>query len=103
LDQAANAYSDWKKAQEGEVTRNAIILKQQVTNGISAQQARLKSLQEEQTQLEGNLQLVNNVDTTAALQFQNQLASTQLLLEIEIADASFRVDEMRNFLEKNFY
>jgi hypothetical protein len=102
LDQAAYAYGDWKKAQEGDVTRNATILKQQMTNGISAQQARLKSLEDEQNQLEGNLQLVNNVDTTAALQFQNQLNSTQLLLEIEIADASFRLEQMRDFLEKNF-
>jgi hypothetical protein len=102
LDQATNAYSDWKKVQEGDVTRNATILKQQVTSGISVQQARLKSLEDEQKQVESNLRFVDNVDTTAALQFQNQLASTQLLLEIEQADAAFRLEQMREFLETNF-
>jgi hypothetical protein len=102
LDQAANAYDDWKKVQQGDVTHNATILKQQVTNGISAQQARLKSLQEEARQIESNLQLVNDVDTTAALEFHNQLAGTQLLLGIETEDAGFRLEQMREFLENNY-
>src|SRR5205807_5302370 len=70
LDQAANAYSDWKRVQQGDVTRNATVVQQQVTSSISAQQARLKSLHDEQKQVETNLQLVSNGDTTAALQFQ---------------------------------
>lgn len=102
LDQAANAYTDWKKIQEGDVTRNATILQQQVKTSISAQQSRLKSLHEEQLQVADNLQLVNSVDTSTALQFQNQLISTQLLLDIEIGDASYRLDQMRDFLEKNY-
>jgi hypothetical protein len=102
LDQAANAYSDWKKVQQGDVTRNAVVLQQQVTNGIAAQEGKLKSLQAEEKEIESNLQLVDNVDTTAALQFQNQLTSTQLLLEIETADASFRLEQMREFLENNY-
>ncbi len=102
LDQAANAYTDWKKIQESDVTRNATILQQQVKTSIAAQDARLKSLQEEQQQVADNLQLVNNVDTSTALQFQNQLISTQVLLDIEIGDASFRLDQMRGFLEKNY-
>lgn len=102
LDQAANAYTGWKKIQEGDVSRNATVLQQQVKNSISAQATRLKSLHEEQQQLADNLQLVNNVDTTTALQFQNQLVSTQLLLDIEIGDANYRLDQMRDFLEKNY-
>lgn len=102
LDQAAEAYAEWKKAQQGDVTRNASMLKQQVTQGIAAQQARLASLQEEQKQVISNLQLVENIDTTAALDFQNQLASTQLLLGIEMGDAGFRLELMRGFLERNY-
>jgi hypothetical protein len=102
LDQAANAYDDWKKVQQGDVTRNAEVLRQQITNGVSAQQARLQSLQDEAKQVDSNLQLVNNVDTTAALDFQNQLASTQLVLGIEMGDASFRLEQMREFLDKNY-
>ncbi len=102
LDQAANAYDDWKKVQQGDVTHSATILKRQVTNGISAQESRLKSLQEEEKQIESSLQLVDNVDTTAALEFHNQLTSTHLLLGIETGDASFRLGQMREFLENNY-
>jgi hypothetical protein len=102
LDQAANAYDDWKKVQEGDVIRNAEILKQQVADGISVQDGRLKALQEEQKQIESNLQLVVSADTTAALDFRNQLTTAQLLLQVEIGDAGFRLDRLRDFLRKNF-
>jgi hypothetical protein len=102
LDQAANAYDDWKKVQEGDVVRNADILKQQVIDGISVQDSRLKALQEQQQQIESNLQLVASADTTAALDFRNQLTTAQFLLQVEIGDASFRLDRLREFLKKNF-
>lgn len=102
LDQAATAYADWKTVQAGEVIRNAEILKKQVGDGISVQSSRLKSLEEEEKQIGGNLQLVAAVDTTAALDFRNQLTSTQLLLDVEIGDASFRLGLLRDFWEENF-
>jgi len=102
LDQAANAYDDWKKVQEGDVIRNAEILKQQLADGITVQDGRLKALQEEQKQIESNLQLVTSADTTAALDFRNQLITAQLLLQVEIGDATFRLDHLREFLKKNF-
>ena len=102
LDQAADAYDDWKKVQEGDVVRNATVLKQQVVSGISVQDSRLKALEEEKKQIESNLQLLGAGETTAALDFRNQLSTAQLLLEIEIGDASFRLDELREFLGRNF-
>jgi hypothetical protein len=102
LDHAADAYDDWKKVQEGDVIRNADILQQQVVNGISVQDSRLKALEEEQKQIERNLQLVGSADTTAALDFRNQLSTAQLLLKIEIGDASFRLERLREFLGRNF-
>jgi len=48
------------------------------------------------------LQLVSNVDTTAALDFHNQLTNTQLLLGIETGDASFRMEQLQEFLRKNY-
>jgi hypothetical protein len=102
LDQAANAYDDWKKVQEGDVFRNAEVLRQQVVNGISAQDSRLKALLEEQKQIESNLQLLGAAETTAAVDFRNQLSTAQLLLEVEIGDASFRLDQLKEFLGRNF-
>ncbi len=102
LDQAADAYDNWKKVQEGDVIRNADVLQQQVVDSISAQDSRLKALQEEQKQIESNLQLLGAAETSAAMDFHNQLSAAQLLLEIEIGDASFRLDRLREFLGKNF-
>lgn len=102
LDQAANAYDDWKKVQEGDVTRNAEILKQQVLSGISVQDGRLKALQEEQKQIESNLQLLGRAETSAAMDFFNQLSTAQLLLGIEVGDASFRLERLKEFLGRNF-
>ena len=102
LDQAADAYDDWKKVQEGDVIRNAEILRQQVVSGMSVQDGRLRALQEEQKQIESNLQLVSSAETTAALDFRNQLTTAQLLLQIEIGDAAFRLDRLREFLRRNF-
>jgi hypothetical protein len=102
LDQAVRAYDDWKKVQEGDVIRNAGALKQRVLDGISVQDSRLKALQEQQKQIESNLQLLGAADTTAAIDFHNQLTTAQLLLEVEIGDASFRLDQLREFLGRNF-
>jgi hypothetical protein len=102
LDQAAESYAGWKKVQENDVTSNAAILKSQVAAGISAQANRLKALQEQQKLVENNLQLVAEPDTTAAMDFHNQLSTTQLLLRIEIGDATFRLEQLQDFMESNY-
>ncbi len=102
LDQAADAYDDWKTMQQGDVARNADVLKQQLVDGISAQDGRLKPLQEEEKQIEINLQQLGDSETTPAVDFRNQLTTAQLLLQIEIGDTSFRLDQLREFLAKNF-
>jgi hypothetical protein len=102
LDQAASAYDEWKKVQEGDVIRNAEVLKEQVVSGISVQDSRLKALQQEEQQIENNLLLLGEAETTAAVDFRNQLSTAQLLLEVEIGDASFRLDQLKEFLGKNF-
>ncbi len=102
FDQAAASYDDWKKVQEGDVIRNADVLKQQLVNGISVQDGRLRSLQEQQKQIENNLQLLGRAETSAALDFGNQLSTAKLLLQIEIGDATFRLDQLKEFLGRNF-
>lgn len=102
FDQAAAAYDDWKKVQEGDVIRNADVLKQQLVDSISVQDNRLKALQDQQKQIESNLQLLGRTDTSAALDFGNQLTTAKLLLEIEIGDATFRLDQLKEFLARNF-
>jgi hypothetical protein len=102
LDQAAASYQDWKKVQEGDVFRNAEVLKQQLVSSISVQDNRLLAFQEQQKQIETNLELLGRAETTAALDFGNQLSTAKLLLQIEIGDAAFRLDQLKEFLSRNF-
>jgi hypothetical protein len=102
LDRSVEAYSEWKKVQEGDVVRNEEVLHQQLVDSISAQEGRLKSLQEESAEIDKNLQLVGNPDTSAAFDFHNQLTAAQLLLEVETDDATFRIGRLREFLAKNY-
>jgi hypothetical protein len=102
LDQAAASYQDWKKVQEGDVFRNAEVLKQQLVNSISVQGNRLEAFQEQQKQIETNRELLGRPETSAALDFGNQLSTAKLLLQIEIGDAAFRLDQLKEFLSRNF-
>ncbi|MGA8220430.1 MAG: hypothetical protein WB780_02165 [Candidatus Acidiferrales bacterium] len=102
LDRAAEAHDEWKKAQESDVVRQAEVLRQQLQDSAAAQDARLKSLQEENKQLKKNLDFVSTPDTSAAFDFRNQLSAAQILLQIETADATFRLTQLRDYVEKNF-
>ena len=82
--------------------RGVEVLHEQLLENVAAQELRLKSLQAEIEEIEKNLQLVANPDTSAALDFRNQLSSAQLLLKIEIGDASFRLDRLREYLARNY-
>jgi wobble nucleotide-excising tRNase len=102
LDHAAGAYDEWKKVQESDVVRSMEVLRQQLEDNVSTQQAKLKSLLEENSQLEKNLQVLGEPDTSAAFDFHNQLTAAQLLLQIETGDATFRIDRWREYLAKNY-
>ncbi len=102
LDRAADAYSEWKKVQEGDVVRNAEILRQQLEQSITVQESRLKSLQEQSREIDKNLQVIGDPDTSAALDFHNQLTAAQLLLQIETGDTSFRLGRLHEYLAKNY-
>lgn len=102
LDRALEAYGEWKKVQEGDVARSMEVLRQQLAESLSVQESKLKSLQEENVQIDKSLHLVGNPDTSATLDFHNQLTAAQLLLQIETGDASFRLDRLRDYLAKNY-
>ena len=102
LDRAAEAHDEWKKVQESDVIRQMEVLRQQLMDCVGVQEAKLASFQEQSKLIEKNLQVVAEPDTSAAFDFHNQLAATQLLLQIEIADASFRIDRLREYLTKNY-
>lgn len=102
LNRAVDSYSEWKKVQEGDLARNSEVLKQQLVDGIAVQEGRLKSLQQESAEIDKNLRALGEPDTSAGLDFQNQLTAAQLLLQIESSDATFRLDHLHNYLASNY-
>jgi len=102
LDRAVEAHGEWKKVEESDVVRQMEVLRQQLVECVMVQEAKLKSLEEENKQLDKNLQVVAAPDTSAAFDFHNQLAATQLLLQIETADATFRVARLREYVARNY-
>ena len=102
LDRSTAAHDAWKKAQESDIMRQSEILRQQLLAAITSQQSKLDSLQQQNTYLDKNIQLVSAPDTAAAYEFHNQLAAVQLLTEIETGDASFRIARLREYLAKNY-
>jgi hypothetical protein len=102
LDSSVVAYGNWKKVQEGDAAREAEVLRDQAQQFIAAQQSRLDALKRESVEIENNLNLVSDAETSAALDFHNQLASTQILLGIETGDATYRLQRLQEFLSKNF-
>jgi hypothetical protein len=102
LDRAVDAYAGWKRVQENDVERGMEVLRDQVQQTIAVQQNRMDSLRQETEEIEKNLKLVNDADTSAGLDFRNQLSSTRLLLGIETGDAAYRHDRLEGFLSKNF-
>jgi hypothetical protein len=102
LDRAVAAHDKWKKAQEGDVVRNVDVLHDQLQSSLTVQENRLKSLLAENAEIEKNLKLVANPDTSAALDFNNQLTAASLLLQIEQGDAAFRIDRLREYLARNY-
>jgi hypothetical protein len=102
LDNAVTAYGDWKKVQEGDVIRNMDVLHQQLNATIAADQAEQQSLQDQMKQIDSDLKVVATPDTTAAVDFRNQLEAARLLLQIEVDDTAFRLAHLRSYCAANF-
>jgi hypothetical protein len=102
LDRAVEAHAEWKNLQEGDVVRGMLVLRQQLTESVTVQENKLKSLQTASSQMDRSLQLVATPDTSAAFDFHNQLAAARLLLDIETGDASFRIDLLQEYLSQNY-
>jgi len=102
LDKSVEAYGEWKKVQEGDAARGMEVLRGEIDQSLAAQRGRLERLAQEAGEIEENRRLVSDPQTSAALDFRNELTSTELLLEIERGDASYRIDRVQEYVSRNF-
>ena len=102
LDRAVDSYNEWKALEEGDVIRNSEVLKQQLVESIDLQEAKLKSLTDENAVIEKDLRGIGEPNTSAAFDFHNQLIAAQLLLQVETDDARFRLERLHEYLAKNY-
>ncbi|MGB0063946.1 MAG: hypothetical protein WBP85_05820 [Terracidiphilus sp.] len=102
LDNAVTAYANWKQAQEGDVIRNMDVLHQELTATIEADESRQQSLQSQLKELDSDHQVVAEPDTSAALDFRNQIDAARILLQIELDDTAFRLSHLKDYCARNF-
>ena len=102
LDASELAYSDWKKNQFEDVVQQAALLEKQIVETIKTREDQLKSLQEHDTQVQKELNSLQNVETSTALTYRDQLIADQLVLQVDIKDLQFRLMQLYQYLKDNF-
>ena len=93
---------DWKKNQIDDVAQQALILKQQILDTISIQEAQLQLLLGHDSEIAQDLQSLSGVETSSALSFKNQLLADKTVLRVDIQDVQFRLERLRDYLKVNF-
>jgi hypothetical protein len=102
LDASDVAYSDWKKNQFEDVVQQAALLEKQIVETIKTREDQLKSLQEHDAQVQKELNSLQNVETSTALTYRDQLIADQLVLQVDIKDLQFRLTQLYQYLKDNF-
>jgi hypothetical protein len=102
LDAAEESYADWKRKEENDVVASAEVLRQQLADAILVESNRLSDLKAQQTSLDENILLVQDVSTATGITFANQLAVDRLVLSVDLKDSEYRLTTLRDYLAYNF-
>ena len=102
LDRSVGDYIKWKESQFDDVAQQALVLKKQIEDTIRIQEGQAQLLQAHNDDIKKSLDLIRGLDTPNALSFRNQLLADQIVLRVEIDDAQFRLDRLRQYLAANF-
>jgi len=102
LDESQTAYADWKKNQFEDVVQQAALLEKQIAETIKTREGELKSLVEHNEQVQKELNSLQNVETSTALTYRDQLIADQLVLQVDIKDLQFRLTQLYQYLKDNF-
>lgn len=101
LDRSLSAYDEWQKSQFDDVAYQAEILQRQILDTIAIQQSQLDALTQQAAEIDRNLQLIRDSDTVAATAFRNQLTADRLVLQVDRDDITFRIAQLKAFLQAN--
>ena len=102
LDAAAKSYVEWKRKEDIDVVQSAETLRQQLVEAIRVELNRMDSLKTQQSSLDENIALLQDVSTGAGITFANQLAADRLMLGVELRDSEYRISMLRDYLTYNF-
>jgi peptidoglycan/xylan/chitin deacetylase (PgdA/CDA1 family) len=102
LDAAAKSYAKWKRDEDNDVVESAEQLRQQLVDTIRVESNRMDNLKAQQTSLNENIALVQEVSTGAGITFANQLAADRLMLAVELKDSEYRLSMLRDYVSYNF-
>lgn len=102
LDNAAGAYTEWKKEADSDVVSSANTLRQQIEKNIATETQRHTELVQQVQLIDNSLGEVSEATTSIALTYQNQLNGDRIMAEVEEKDSEFRLANLRAYLEHNF-
>lgn len=101
LDQANRMYMLWKYNQQTDAVQQAALLRNQLQASLHANEEQSIQLQTIYQQLESKLTVLAGLDTKEAIAFGSQLAVDKTVLNVEIANTSFRISQLKQFLQDN--
>jgi hypothetical protein len=102
LDKSVSKYDKWQESEFDEVTHQSSILKVQFEQIIEIQKSQLGSLKTQSAEIDRNLKALEGTDTDAAMAFRNQLSADQIVLRVDMDDATFRIQKLRELVAVNF-
>jgi hypothetical protein len=101
FDAAGIAYAAWKEVQFDDVSKQAEILKQQITDTLAIQNSQLETLLRHDVEIDDSLRECGQ-DTTAEIAFYNLLMADKLVLSVDIGDTRYRIAALTAYLNENF-
>jgi hypothetical protein len=102
LNKSVSDYDKWQKSEFEDVAHQSSILKVQFEQIAEIQKSQLVALNIQSAGTDRNLQALEGVDTDAAMAFRNQLSADQIVLKVDIDDATFRIQTLTELLAVNF-
>jgi len=102
LDASVSPYMTWKTDRFDDIVQQAEVLRKQIEQTIALQQQQLSILLAHDNEITKSLSEFEDVDTSSAVAFRNQLLADRILLAVDIDDVQFRLDRLQAYLRDNF-